>query len=65
MRVETVTPAGIQRNATVLIDGEPVGTTGRDGTLWTVRPSGTFTLTVVGEDGATASLGRTQFLRVP
>jgi hypothetical protein len=33
-------------DATVSIDGEPVGTTGSDGRLWTVAPREAFTVTV-------------------
>jgi len=63
MRVNLSTPGGVMRNGTVLVDGQPVGTTGDDGLLWTVRPSGTFTLTVVGENGTEISLERTRFIR--
>lgn len=63
MRVELTTPAGTPVNGTVLVDGEPVDTTGDDGTLWTVRPSGTFKLSVVSESGAEVSLSRIRFLR--
>lgn len=63
MRVALTTPAGIPVNGTVLVDGEPVGTTGQDGALWLVRPSGTFQLTAINESGQEASLSRIRFLR--
>ncbi|MEF8787222.1 MAG: hypothetical protein V5A45_14930 [Haloarculaceae archaeon] len=63
MRVNLSTPGGVTRNGTVLVDGQPVGTTGDDGLLWTVRPSGSFTLTAVSENGTEVSLRRTQFIR--
>lgn len=63
MRVELTTPAGVPVNGTVLVDGEPVDTTGGDGTLWTVRPSGTFRLTAIDENGSEVSLDRIRFLR--
>lgn len=63
MRVNLSTPGGIARNGTVLVDGQHVGTTGDDGLLWTVRPSGTFELTAVSENGTEVSLERTRFIR--
>ncbi|WP_340097836.1 DUF7094 domain-containing protein [Salinibaculum salinum] len=63
MRVNLSTPGGITQNGTVLVDGQPVGTTGDDGRLWTVRPSGSFTLTAASENGTEVSLRRTQFIR--
>lgn len=63
MRINLTTGVGERHNGTIRIDGQPVGTTGDDGLLWTVRPSGTFRLTAVGEDGAEASLERIRFVR--
>jgi hypothetical protein len=37
----TADPVG----ATIVVDGEPVGTTGSDGRLWTLAPRETFTVT--------------------
>ena len=63
MRVELTTPGGVPVNGTVLVNGQRVAATGGDGTLWTVRPSGTFRLTAVGESGTTVSLSRVRFVR--
>ena len=63
MYVELATPAGVPQNGTVFVDGQPVGTTGSDGSLWTVRPSGPFALSVVGENGERVSLTPVRFLR--
>lgn len=63
MRVNLSTAGGIASNGTVLVDGQFVGTTGDDGLLWTVRPSGTFTLTAVNETGSEVSLKPTRFIR--
>lgn len=63
MRVEVTTPSAIPVNSTVLVNGQRVASTGDDGTLWMVRPSGTFDLTVVSEGGAKVSLSRIRFLR--
>lgn len=51
------------RNATVYVNDQSVGTTGSDGTLWTVRPMGTFQLTVVDESGERVTFSRVKFIR--
>lgn len=48
----TSTSSGTPTNATIFVDGQRVGTTGSDGQLWTVRPSGTFTVNVTTADGS-------------
>ncbi|WP_302081689.1 DUF7094 domain-containing protein [Salinibaculum rarum] len=63
MRVQLSSPDGGSQNGTVLIDGQPVGTTGSDGILWTVRPTGTFELTAVDETGTEVTLAPTRFVR--
>ena len=63
MRVELTTPAGVPVNGTVSVNGDRVATTGDDGVLWTVRPSGTFRLTGINESGTEASLSRIRFVR--
>ena len=63
MRVELTNQSGSPQNGTVLINGEPVATTGQDGAVWMVRPSGAFRLTAISESGQEASLSRIQFLR--
>lgn len=62
MRVTLTDGAGQPRNATIRISGERVGTTGSDGQLWTVRPSGAFKLTAVTDDDR-VTLSQLQFLR--
>lgn len=54
LRVET-TQAGtdVGVDSTVHIDGTLVGSTGADGHLWVVQPSGEFTVTATGPDSAT------------
>jgi hypothetical protein len=54
--------SGDPLNGTVLVDGEPVTTTGDDGTVWTVRPAGPFEMTVL-SDGERVELGRGYFFR--
>jgi len=39
------------KEATVRISGKRIGTTGPDGTLWTVEPRGDYTVTVTTQDG--------------
>lgn len=56
--VENGTDAPV--NGTVLVDGQRVGTTGQDGSLWTVRPSGLFRPTVV-VDGQRVTLDPLRF----
>jgi len=41
-------------DGTVTIDGQPVGTTGSDGVLWTIEPRGGYTVTVSSDSGDTS-----------
>lgn len=45
---------GATVNATVSINGQPVGTTGSDGVLWTIEPRGGYTVTVAADTGNTS-----------
>ncbi len=40
----------------VLVDGQHVGSTGPDGELWTIQPTGEFRLSVTTSDGETAAV---------
>jgi len=42
---------GSPTDATVRINGKRIGTTGTDGTLWTVEPRGEYTVTATTQDG--------------
>ncbi|AEM56042.1 conserved hypothetical protein [Haloarcula hispanica ATCC 33960] len=42
---------GSTADATVRINGKRIGTTGTDGSLWTVEPRGEYTVTVTTQDG--------------
>ena len=37
----------------VTIDGQPVGSTGSNGALWIVEPSGSYTVNVTSDEGRT------------
>ncbi|MFC7132566.1 MULTISPECIES: DUF7096 domain-containing protein [Salinibaculum] len=52
MRV-TVTSAttDVPTDAVVRVNGQPVGSTGGDGELWTIRPTGSFTVNATSGDG--------------
>lgn len=62
MRVDVTDGQGNPRNATVFVGDRRVGTTGADGRLRTVRPSGTFQVSAV-RDGERVTIGSVQFLR--
>lgn len=47
---------GVSTNGDVEVDGEPVGETGADGTLWIVEPRGQNRITVTNADGETVSV---------
>ncbi|MBX0287687.1 DUF7094 domain-containing protein [Haloarcula salinisoli] len=49
---------GATVDGTVTIDGQPVGTTGTDGELWTVEPRGVYTVTVTADTGTTSVVVR-------
>ena len=45
---------GATVNASVSINGQPVGATGSDGVLWTVEPRGAYTVTAAADTGNTS-----------
>lgn len=47
---------GLSMNGVVVVDGEPVGETGADGTLWIVEPRGETRITVMNADDETATI---------
>lgn len=52
MAVEVTNETGVPLSGTVVVNGTTVGTTGSDGTLWTVSPSGAFSVRVTTEDAS-------------
>lgn len=47
---------GLPRDGTVMVDGEPVGQTGDDGTLWIVEPRGPDRIQATADSNETASV---------
>jgi len=59
MRVSvTRGPSNAPVRASVSINGDPVGSTGADGALWTVRPSGSLRVNATAPDGTSAVVSR-------
>lgn len=56
MNVQVTDSTGEPADAAVMIDEQPVGTTGEDGSLWTVHPTDEFILTVDMPDGETITV---------